>query len=129
MKKICLFIIIFSGYFFAQEVDIKTYSDTTKFEIKPNCFSPNEIRYELIDVTKYANYDMAILKMHTTLINNIGYDEDKSNFTHESNMLKPLYVQYLQDQKYGMWKTILGSVQLGAVGYLAYKHIKKYGFK
>jgi hypothetical protein len=40
----------------------------------------------------------------------------------------PLYQQYLEDSKLDMVKYILGTVQAGAVGYMAYRHIKKYGF-
>ena len=43
-------------------------------------------------------------------------------------MLGPLYNNYLESQKLATLKAILGSVQVGAVAYLAYKHIKKYGF-
>ena len=45
------------------------------------------------------------------------------------NILSPLYSQYLEDQKNDTWRSILGTLQVGAVGYLAYKHIQKYGFK
>ena len=40
----------------------------------------------------------------------------------------PLYEQYLQDSEFDMIRYILGTVQAGAVGYMAYKHIKKHGF-
>ncbi len=40
----------------------------------------------------------------------------------------PLYQQYLEDSKLDMVRYILGTVQAGAVGYMAYRHIKKYGF-
>ncbi len=45
------------------------------------------------------------------------------------NILSPLYSQYMEDQKNDTWRSILGTLQAGAVGYLAYKHIQKYGFK
>lgn len=40
----------------------------------------------------------------------------------------PLYQQYLRDSEFDMVRYILGTVQAGAVGYMAYRHIKKYGF-
>jgi hypothetical protein len=40
----------------------------------------------------------------------------------------PLYQQYLEESKLDMVRYILGTVQAGAVGYMAYRHIKKYGF-
>ena len=43
-------------------------------------------------------------------------------------MTFPLYQKYLEDSKFNPFKYALGMMQVGAVGYLAYKHIKKYGF-
>lgn len=59
-----------------------------------------------------------------------------AEFNNESNMfantaaktLNPLHDKYLESQKLSTFKYILGSVQVGAVGYLAYKHLKKYSF-
>ena len=113
---------------FAQEVKNPTIADTSKFEIKVNSFSLNEVKYELIDVNKFVLSDLNLLKMKSkTLTANL---EENNGFEFKSgNLLNPLYNQYMQEQKYAIWRTILGSVQMGAVGYLAYKHIKKYGFK
>ena len=44
------------------------------------------------------------------------------------HFLYPLEKQYLENSKFDPVKYALGMVQAGAVGYLAYKHIKKYGF-
>jgi len=43
-------------------------------------------------------------------------------------LLSPLYAQYIEDSKFNPVRYVLGMAQLSAVGYLAYKHIKKYGF-
>lgn len=39
-----------------------------------------------------------------------------------------LYDKYLEDSKFNAVKYVLGAAQLSAVGYLAYRHVKKYGF-
>jgi hypothetical protein len=39
-----------------------------------------------------------------------------------------LYQQYLEESKFDPVRYLLGIAQIGAVGYLTYKHIKKYGF-
>lgn len=44
------------------------------------------------------------------------------------DMALPLYQKYKEDSKFNPFRYALGMVQFGAVGYLAYKHIKKYGF-
>ena len=51
-----------------------------------------------------------------------GYDEINTHFT------SPLYQQYLRDSEFDMVRYVLGLAQASAVGYMAYKHIKKYGF-
>lgn len=53
---------------------------------------------------------------------------DKMNQKFSPHFLSPLQKQYLEDSKFDPIKSILGMAQVGAVGYLAYKHIKKYGF-
>jgi hypothetical protein len=40
----------------------------------------------------------------------------------------PLYQQYLRDSEFDMVRYVLGTIQTGAVAYMAYRHIKKYGF-
>jgi len=39
-----------------------------------------------------------------------------------------LYEEYLEKSKFNPVRTALGLLQAGAVGYLAYRHIKKWGF-
>jgi len=51
--------------------------------------------------------------------------QSNANF---EDMTLPLYQKYLEDSKFNPFRYALGMVQAGAVGYLAYTHIKKYGF-
>lgn len=51
-----------------------------------------------------------------------GFGEINTHFT------STLYQQYLRDSEFDMVRYILGTVQAGAVGYMAYRHVKKYGF-
>lgn len=46
----------------------------------------------------------------------------------QMNILNPLSAKYSGLQSMKVLKYILGTVQVGAVGYLAYLHLKKYGF-
>lgn len=43
-------------------------------------------------------------------------------------ILSPLVQLYLDKSKINPFQYVLGLIQYGAVGYLAYRHIKKYGF-
>ncbi|OGU77198.1 MAG: hypothetical protein A2V93_12545 [Ignavibacteria bacterium RBG_16_34_14] len=59
---------------------------------------------------------------------------NKSSFNKENNLTpgylhSSLYEQYLEDSKFNPFRTALGMIQAGAVGYLAYRHIKKWVIK
>jgi hypothetical protein len=45
-----------------------------------------------------------------------------------THFTSPLYQQYLKDSEFNMFRYILGAAQASAVAYMAYRHIKKYGF-
>ena len=44
------------------------------------------------------------------------------------NMLAPLRLQFMDSQKFSIFREILGAAQMTAVGIMAYQHIKRYGF-
>lgn len=58
----------------------------------------------------------------------ISYDSQLGNGEINTFFTAPLYQQYLRDSEFDMVRYILGTVQTGAVAYMAYRHIKKYGF-
>ncbi|NWF89979.1 MAG: hypothetical protein HXY50_11020 [Ignavibacteriaceae bacterium] len=57
--------------------------------------------------------------------NNASTNHETTNF---NDMTQPLYRKYMSDSKLNSFRYALGMMQAGAVAYLAYKHIKKYGF-
>lgn len=52
-------------------------------------------------------------------------NQDINNF---NKLMLPLNKQYIESQKLNFVNYFLGITQTAAVGYLAYHHIKKYGF-
>ncbi len=54
--------------------------------------------------------------------------EESDNIQTTSHITSPLYVNYLENSKFNMVRYILGVAQTSAVAYMAYRHIKKYGF-
>lgn len=94
---------------------------------------------------RFEEFELYREKYHSNI--QIPLDEDKStlqlrtemiisqslrnSFNSEGNdfyFLSPLYDKYLEESKFNPVRYVLGMAQLGAVGYLAYRHIKKYGF-
>ena len=53
--------------------------------------------------------------------------EEFSDNKFSPHFLEPLEAKYHKDSKFNVFRYALGMAQAGAVGYLAYKHIKKYG--
>jgi hypothetical protein len=49
--------------------------------------------------------------------------------TQKIDLISPFKLQRAKEEEFRTWRAILGSVQLGGVAYLAYRHIKKYGLR
>ena len=93
--------------------------DMSEFYIAP-LFSqiPDEILFENNSSTVWLRTEL-LLSNRNMLTEN---GEVNIHFT------SPLYQQYLKDSEFDMVRYVLGTVQAGAVAYMAYRHIKKYGF-
>jgi hypothetical protein len=136
LLKIFLFLIFLSACLFAQMEDTvkKISEDSLKSKYYFN--SLNEIQISFDEFELYL--DLYNMKM------SVSIDDDpktiwlrtslllsqNNKFQNEipNNLLAPLYNQYLETTKFDPVRYILGMAQVGAIGYLAYKHIKKYGF-
>ena len=73
----------------------------------------------------YDNQSTIWLRTELVLSSSLPFEEKTGTDQHFTSIL---YQQYLEDSKFDPVRYVLGMAQLGAVGYLAYKHIKKYGF-
>lgn len=133
-KKLLFFIFLLN---FSTVLAQQTSSDTLRtFNLK---IPPEIIEYQfneldfIGDFNKIPFYstfidDTTSLWIKTRLQLSSFNNQTSSTNNFQSNLLNPLYDQYLKSQSLKTLKYILGSVQVGAVGYLVYKHLKKYGF-
>lgn len=140
MMKLIFSIVIFIIPFLsavAQTKNSQKPADTTKsvihlspiFRFQDELLT-NDFRNEigsLPRLTKYA-LDSSSIWMQTRLQlgSIINQDQFQNNF--QTSILNTLRQQYAATQDLKLLKQILGTVQVGAVGYLAYLHLKKYGF-
>ena len=83
--------------------------------IAPNI--PDDILFDNNPSTIWLRTELLIMNNSQSELGDIN-----THFT------SPLYQQYLRDSEFDMVRYVLGAVQAGAVGYMAYRHIKKYGF-
>ena len=134
--KIFLFLFILSSHAYSQLDDTKTFhnSDSLKIKINSNPLIDMQIKFDEFELHRELNnmkMDVSIdgdpqtVWLRTSLLigntNNPGSDN-------KVHYLSSLYTQYVEDSKFDAFRYVLGMAQVGAVGYLAYKHIKKYGF-
>ncbi|HSL90972.1 MAG TPA: hypothetical protein VK870_16850 [Ignavibacteriaceae bacterium] len=133
-KYLIFWIILLSSVSFSQEINI----DTIRTNAIPSD-ALERIQFRLDDFDFYRemfksnsqillNKDSNTLRLRTEMIirqsaKNIFNAEDDNFY-----FLSPLYNKYLEDSKFNPVRYVLGLAQLSAAGYLAYRHIKKYGF-
>ncbi len=90
--------------------------------------------FDLYRETYHSNFlipfdeDKSTLQLRTEMIISQSLRNDFNSEKNDFYFLSPLYDKYLEESKFNPVRYILGMAQLGAVGYLAYRHIKKYGF-
>jgi hypothetical protein len=76
------------------------------------------------DILFDDNQSTIWLRTELLIMNNSHSDLGDIN----THFTSPLYQQYLRDSEFDMLRYVLSAVQAGTVGYMAYRHIKKYGF-
>lgn len=108
-------------------VNFSTYDSLVKLQIKLNEF---DIYRELNDMKMNlkVNDDPHTIWIWTRLSLTINGQPDTYSGVSPGNMLEPLHQQFLENSKLNPIRYVLGMAQTAAVGYLAYRHIRKYGF-
>ena len=128
-------LIIFNAYAQEQERYLNHLDSTYRFQ---GIIPPIEFQY---------NFDVIFSKsLNTDFSNDFLFDNNQSTVWLRTELListnsaeigrseinthfiSPLYQQYLKDSEFDMVRYILGAAQASAVAYMAYRHIKKYGF-
>lgn len=128
---LCTFIL------YAQQTDnanTVSTNDSLKIRINPNSVTQMQIKFDEFELHRQFNNmkmnvpidgDPQTVWLRTSLAIS---DTENNGQNFSPHFLSQLEKQYLENTKFNPIKYALGMVQAGAVGYLAYKHIKKYGF-
>lgn len=103
-------------------LNFSTYFNPIRF--LPTSYFDNELNN--LDLITPLPIDSASIFMQTRM--QLARFNTQSPFDAKANLLNPLYKKYMAGQSNGLGNQILGAVEIGAVGFLAYKHISKYGF-
>ena len=129
--KILLSIFLFvsvTAQFNAQELK----QDTSKVETRINknnyyLHDDFEFYFPRQDFTKF-DIDSANIRLFSSYMLSESLKKDLRNYENEFDFLSNYHDFYIQSTKFDPIRYVLGMAEMGAVGYLAYKHIKKYGF-
>ncbi len=102
-------------------LNFSTFFNPETFLFKPTL----ENNFDLTNLdTSFLNDSSSIMmgtRMQLADFYNKPFEDSRNS------LLNPMYQSYMDSQKNKWIKQILGAVQVGAVGILAYQHIKKYG--
>lgn len=80
----------------------------------------------IYNLPSYNNSSTIWLRTGLALSSSLLYKDETETHQHFTSIL---HKQYLEDSKFDPVRYVLGMAQLGAVGYLVYRRIKKFGFR
>lgn len=98
------------------DIEYFRYESSPSFVLPENILTPNKI-----DTTATS------IRLRTRMALMYGSHIYGNETDIPDNILQPYYNYYMESKNISLLRRVLGMAQLGAVGYLAYKHIKKYG--
>jgi hypothetical protein len=139
LLSIITIFILLPGYIFAQSEDIivPSVADTV---FRYQGINPI-MNYHFDDYDLYLPFDFSIaeseqlpegdisnLRLRTELALSYPTAFSTGSADELNHLMLPFYNQYLENSKIDPIRYILGMAQAAAVGYMAYRHIKKYGF-
>jgi hypothetical protein len=105
----------------AEKLNLKRY-----YEFMQEMFWPDIVRPEnFLFFTEFDTTQSGSIWLRTRLA--VTNSIEQYNFESSSSIMQPYYNFYMEGKGISLFRRVLGMAQLGAVGYLAYKHLKKYG--
>jgi hypothetical protein len=118
----------------ADNINSISKNDSLKITTNQNSLIQMQIKFDEFELHrefKYIKMNVPLDSDPNTVWLRTSLAVSRTNYTDQKfspHFLSPLEKQYLENSKFNPLQYALGMVQAGAVGYLAYRHIKKYGF-
>ena len=124
MKLELLFILLISSFLTFAQKDQKFYNqpDSTKISISEEITPPIEVKPSFFIPLRAVNSFPLFLRLGLNSFSPVFENNHELN----TDLLYPA-MPFDEKSKLSFLYSMLGAVQTGAVGYLAYKHIKKFG--
>ena len=138
VQILLVFIFVLSVNTLAQDIssqkDSTLKSTITLYNLSgDNIFIPEDHSFRISPQSSFQIFNLSgvndsatvWLRTRMAMMNNgFGIEENPVSI---SDMLHPYLNFYIESKNISLLRRVLGMAQLGAVDYLAYKHIKKYG--
>ncbi|HSD63714.1 MAG TPA: hypothetical protein VLB50_07940 [Ignavibacteriaceae bacterium] len=129
--QIFVVFILFPLCIFPQEIKKDSVKEFTQDNLQKLQIQFDEFEFyrdlNYLKLTLPAAGESNTIWMWTSLsINNSGSEYMNSRGS-SSELISPLRQQFLENSKLNPVRYVLGMAQTAAVGYLAYRHLKKYG--
>jgi hypothetical protein len=137
LSLLTLFILLQSNIFAqTEDIFIPSLRDTVlRYQgINPMIIYPNDFdfyyshNFTVSESEQLIEGNLLTLKMRTELVLSYPATFNTNSAEGSNYFLLPFYNQYLENSKISPISYVLGLAQTAAVGYMAYLHIKKYGF-
>lgn len=134
IKYIFISIIFLTGFTFSQENQTDTIPTIANPSDRINKILLQFDKFDFYRELYHSNIQVPLdkdkntIQLRTEMIIRQSSGNNYNTEGNDYNFLSPLYNKYIEESKFNPVRYVLGLAQLSAVGYLAYKHIKKYGF-
>ena len=124
---------LLSASVFSQENNADSLSFKQTFNTQLNLLNDFELYFSLSNIQNNINYipvnnNPKTIGLWTSFAVSQSYVREAMPGVTKLFMLTPLNIKYQEDSKFNSVRYILGMAQTAAVGYMAYIHLKKYGF-
>jgi len=88
----------------------------------------DDFNFTISESEQLIEGNLSTLQLRTELALSYPTAFNTSSAEASNHLMLPYYKQYLENSKIDPISYVLGLAQTAAVGYMAYRHIKKYGF-
>jgi hypothetical protein len=131
-SQIFIFVLLFSSFSYSQE----NKSDSVRHLYLYDHLMNLQNKFEEFDLYRELNYMKIELRTNDDrntiwMWTKLSISSTRALNFHPGqspgSMIEPLHQQYIDNSKLNPLRYVLGMAQTAAVGYLAYRHIKKYG--
>ena len=128
-----MFLLIIPAVIYSQEKNEDSLSFRQAFVVHLNLPSDFDLYFSLSNINNNIN-EIPVNSNPKTISLWTSFAVSQSNVREslpgetKSFMLTPLNIKYRENSKFNSVRYILGMAQTAAVGYMAYLHLKKYGF-